>query len=909
MKSTAKTQNQSLDESVSLREENARLKRSLTEHKRAMAELRGAEQQFKSIFENANDAVIFLNKYGKIIDVNKKSTEIFGYKRDEVVGKHFTEFSFFQPTDLASIVQIFDQSSGHEYPWITEFEATCSNKSRVHVEVSASLILNDDDVEGIVCILRNITERKRAEKALRESEDRFRLIFENANDAIGLLDKQGVIIDANQKAVELFGYSREESIGRNYAELGVLEPDALRESIELFNDAFQKGYQSLTEAEIKRKNGSTVDVEISAKVIKKDGEPTGALFITRDVTDRKRVETALQASEAYYRLLAENMTDVIYTTDLELQLSYMSPSVEILLGYTPDEVKALGLEKLMTATSLETLRKDLSKHGNQVIIKTDGFVRPRVLEHESNCKDGTIIWAESVTKLLFDENGKPVGTIGTVRDISERKKAEDELQLLYKQERELREQVQEDMKRKIEFTRTLAHELKTPLTPILASVDSLVTELVEEPLLSLAQNIGRGARNLESRIDELLDLAKGEVGMLELNTHTVDLSQMLREAADSVGPVVRSGGQSLSVELPDFFPLVRADISRIQQVVLNLLENATKFTPKDGAIKLKAKEKDSILIIEVQDTGPGISNDDKERIFEPYRRLISDKGRLSGLGLGLALCKTLVELHGGEIWVKSRPGKGSTFGFSLPVEMAQRTAGLDKVGKLWKVLIVEDDPEIVDSITLACQMDWPEADLVSARTGEEGIEMVETEQPDIAILDLGLPDTDGFEVLRQIRLFSSIPVIILSVRGEETDIIKCLEWGADDYMTKPFRKKELLSRLKVRLHKQTPPDLEVPIIYGSLCLDPSTFQLTYASKDINLTVSEGRILQLLMRNTGGVVTHSRLAEVVWGEDYPRAIDSLRTYIRKLREKLEANPSRPKLILTKSGVGYSLAKPS
>jgi len=187
--------------------------------------------------------------------------------------------------------------------------------------------------------------------------------------------------------------------------------------------------------------------------------------------------------------------------------------------------------------------------------------------------------------------------------------------------------------------------------------------------------------------------------------------------------------------------------------------------------------------------------------------------------------------------------------------------------------------------------------------------MVESEDPNVVILDLGLPDISGFEVLRQIRLFSSVPVIILTVRGDEADMVKGLEWGADDYVVKPFRQSELLARLKVQLRKKTQPDEDAPIVCGSLRLDPSTFQLTHGAAEISLTIVEGRIIEHLMRNAGHVVTHASLAEAVWGEDYPGAIESLRVYIRYIRQKLEADPGHPKLILTKAGVGYSLARPT
>ncbi len=225
-----------------------------------------------------------------------------------------------------------------------------------------------------------------------------------------------------------------------------------------------------------------------------------------------------------------------------------------------------------------------------------------------------------------------------------------------------------------------------------------------------------------------------------------------------------------------------------------------------------------------------------------------------------------------------------------------------------KVLIIEDDMDIVEAISLAFQIRWPEAQVVSTHLGEKGIEMVETEAPDIAILDLGLPDISGFDVLKGVRLFSNVPLIILTVRAEEADIIKGLEWGADDYIVKPFRQLELLARVKSLIRRQSPPGEEPPLSCGPLHFDPTTRQLTNGEREVDLTRTEGEILHHLMKNAGHVATHSRLAEAVWGEDYPGVADSLKVHIRRLREKIEADPSHPQLILTKSGIGYSLVKP-
>ena len=225
-----------------------------------------------------------------------------------------------------------------------------------------------------------------------------------------------------------------------------------------------------------------------------------------------------------------------------------------------------------------------------------------------------------------------------------------------------------------------------------------------------------------------------------------------------------------------------------------------------------------------------------------------------------------------------------------------------------KVLIIEDNHEIVEVISLAFQIRWPELKLVSTHLGEKGVEMVESENPDIVILDLGLPDISGFDVLKEIRTFSVVPILILTVRGEESDVVKGLEWGADDYMVKPFRQMELLSRIRALTRRASPLGNETPLVCGELSFNPTTRQLFYGQKEIELTRTEGTILHQLMRNAGQVVTHSALAEALWGEEYPDATSALKVYILRLRQKLEADPSQPKLIDAKPGIGYQLIKP-
>ena len=757
--------------------------------------------------------------------------------------------------------------------------------------------LRMQDYIGLV--VSDVTELTKVQEELQRTEDYYRALMENAMDGMVIINSDGAIRNKTASIERVFGYKIYDDIGRSSFDF--VHPDDLPKAADAFTKLVQNpGLTIRYEIRARHEDGSWRTIEVIGKNLLDNPAVEGVVANFRDITEQKSMQEALSRSEEHFRALIENSLEAMVIIDARGLISYESPSFERLLGYKLQEHFGRSPFEHVHADDLARVSKTFTK----LVLKPGVVVRDELRVWH---KDGSLRTVEVVGQNLLN-NPAVKGVVTNIRDITERRQAEEQLHQVYQQEKELRQQLEEEMKRRVEFTRALAHELKTPLTSVLAAADLLVSELHEEPLQTLAKNIRQGASNLGSRIDELLDLARGEVGMLQVKLDWVDILQLLREAADSMAPLASRRGQSLVLMLPPSLPQVRADAARLQQIVTNLINNALKFTQVGGNVKLKARQKSSTIVVEVQDTGRGISKEDQKYLFQPYHRLQMDYSK--GLGVGLALCKMLVELQNGRIWVKSGPGKGSTFGFSLPLETAEKPAvETDTGAKLWKVLIIEDDETIVSLIRLAFQMRWPEAQLISASLGEEGLDLVEDEKPDLVILDLGLPDIDGYEVLRQIRLFSSVPIVILTVRGDEDDIIRGLEWGADDYVVKPFRQLELLSRLKVQLRKQISPDQEAPVVCGPLRLDPSTFQLKYGGKEISLTLIEGRMMYHLMRNAGHVVIHSRLAEAVWGEDHPGATDSLRVYIRHLREKLEADPGNPKLILTKVGVGYILATPA
>jgi len=331
-------------------------------------------------------------------------------------------------------------------------------------------------------------------------------------------------------------------------------------------------------------------------------------------------------------------------------------------GGSPDELLDTDPMRLVLPEDREMLRENAIK-----MLKGESS---SPYKYRIVTRSGEIRWMlEGVASIQYQGRR---ATLGHSMDITERERAQEKLEELYEEERKLRQELEAEVQRRIEFTRALVHELKTPLTPILSSSELLVSELREEPWASVAENIHRGAGNLSNRIDELLDLARGEIGMLQVHPRPVDIRQLLRGIAEDMKATISSNEQSLKLALAPSLPLVWGDEERLRQVVLNLLINASKFTPEGGKITLKANKNERVVVVEIEDTGPGIPEEEQKRLFQPYHRQIGDRERLSGLGLGLALCKYLVELQGGRIWVESEAGKGSTFGFSVPIATASQ---------------------------------------------------------------------------------------------------------------------------------------------------------------------------------------------------------------------------------------------
>lgn len=664
--------------------------RDITERKKAEKTLRRSEEHLQALVENSHEAIVVLKGDGTISYGTPSIERMLGYTSEDLLGTQ--GFGFADPHDMPKVMESFEHLMKNPSS-IVHIELRIQHKDgswRI-VEAVARNLLENKAVGGIVINWRDITERKKAEEELRRLSDAVKM----STDSIVVTDMRGNILDGNEASVRMYGAdNRADLIGMKAFD--IIVPEDREKAYEKMKAVMEKGYVSGLEYHVLSRDGRKILVEASAAIMRgSKGEPIGFVGVSRDITERKRAEEELgeyrrhleelveerttnlkDANERLQREIAERQQaeDALRASEERFRNIVESIPIPVVIGRMSDGVILYGNRQfvLTAGLSLEELtgrriwdfynsppeRKDVLNH----LLR-----EARITEREFRGKraDGTAFWAIASVRPLKFEGDEAILT--AFHDITARKKAEEELESLYQRERDLRRQLEEEMKKRVEFTRTLAHELKTPLTPVVLSSQELVAMLKEETSLRLAKIIERGSSNLSSRIDELLDLAKGEKGMLKLKREYIDVVKLLDDVVEEMVAVSGNRGQKLTWEPHTALPKVWADIVRVRQIVMNLLNNAFKFTPRQGQITVRAKREEHNLVIEVSDNGPGIKKQDQERLFNPYDRVEDDRERLSGLGLGLALCKTFVELHGGQIWLKSAPGKGSTFSFSLPL--------------------------------------------------------------------------------------------------------------------------------------------------------------------------------------------------------------------------------------------------
>jgi PAS domain S-box-containing protein len=396
--------------------------------------------------------------------------------------------------------------------------------------------------------------------------------------------------------------------------------------------------------------------------------------LDRDISERKKTEALLRESERKYRLIAENTNDLISIVDSSGVWVYVSPSFKT-MGYEPEQLIGKLVFNIIHPDDIENVLQvnpdnpDLDK---VYIARIEEQKKTKLMELRLVDARGTWHNMEVSINIIEAQNGHGFNILTIARDITSRKQAQDEMEILYQTEKNLRFALEKEINTRAEFFRALVHELKTPLTPVVASSETMM-DLVEDKLIKkLAENVYQGAIRLNTRVDELLDISRGEMGMLKLDFQPMDMAVLIKDIANYITAQIDNNHQILKVDLPEHLLQITADESRLRQVLLNLVNNSMKFTPTGGEIRIRARSDQEYLTVEVKDTGSGIDKSEQARLFQPYNRIESDRQHFSGLGLGLALSKQLINLHGGQISVVSQKGKGSTFTFSLPAHPPTR---------------------------------------------------------------------------------------------------------------------------------------------------------------------------------------------------------------------------------------------
>ena len=503
---------------------------------------------------------------------------------------------------------------------------------------------------------------------------------------------------------------------------------------------------------------------------------------------------------------------------------------------------------------------------------------------------------------IFSEEGAIVSVVATVQDMTPL----------------------EDLQRlRAEFLGMVSHELRTPLTTIKGSAATLLTAsstLSPAEMGDFFRIIDEQADHMRGLISDLLDVTRIEAGSLSVTPEPTVVAALVNQAREVF---LRGGARNnIEVDLPPDLPRIGADRQRIMQVLTNLLSNASKYSRDQSAIRVSASVEDVYVAISVSDEGRGVSPERLPHLFRVYSRIDSEdlSRHLAGEGLGLAICRGIVEAHGGRIWAESEgPGLGTRFTFTVPAVDEASNGSAAGPGPLpadsggaprgrARILAVDDEPQILRLVRNTLS----DAGYTPIVTGDpdEALHLIEQEKPHLILLDMVLPGTDGIELMKRIPEITDAPVIFLSGHGGDQIVARAFEAGADDYMVKPFSPTELAARIEAVLRRRAAPDrirAREPYVLGDLTVNYAERRVTVAGRPVRLTATEYKLLFELSINAGRALTHDQLLGRVWGRDYSGDSPLLRSFVKKLRGKLKDDANSPRYIFTEPRVGYRMAK--
>jgi PAS domain S-box-containing protein len=799
-------------------EENERLQRELNALRRPGTEPGGPrdilrEERYRAILNDIEDGYYEVDLAGSFTFCNEAMCRMLGYKSSKMLGMNYR--AYMDGGGGKKVYEVFSRVFRTGEPEKdVDYELIRKDGSRVPIEVSVSLIRDKNGrPAGFRGLSRDITARKRAEEALQKSEKKFRQIVENIRDIYFRCDLKGKLVMVSRSAMSKMGYeSVDELIGHSVLSL-YMDPSRRDEYLQALQT---QGYVDDYGVQLKKKDGSPLDVSVSSSYCFDDqGCPIGIEGIIRDISERKRMEEELRCNEARYRLMADNIRDLIWTMDLKMNLTYVSPSMQTMYGYSPEEARGSRFEKLLTSDSarkvleLYKIIRDLMK---QKTLSGRGFSETLVLEHIR--KDGSTFWGETRVSITVDNDGLIVGMQAVTRDITERKRAE----ALGKE----KEAAEIANRAKSEFLARMSHEIRTPLNGIIGMTELCLGQKPDENFKGLLETIYGEARNLSGLINDILDLAKIEAGKMVLEEVPFDLADLVRSVTD--GFVLRAKQQGLDYVTflaPDVPTGLVGDAVRLRQVLVNLIGNALKFTPK-GEVSVSGElvrdMGDGVVIqFSVSDTGIGIPLERQQSIFEPFEQADGSTTRqYGGTGLGVAIAREIVKMMGGEIGVVSEPGEGSTFWFTAKMKKSLErvaakgkedgarspAAGLhgreSRQGR--RILLVDDYAINLEVARRHLEAGGHSVSL--AGNGQEAIDAFGNGNYDLIFMDIQMPVMDGIEAAKRIRDIekgsgsaSRIPIIALTAHAVREYIVACLEAGMDDYLIKPVFRKDLLGKV------------------------------------------------------------------------------------------------------------------
>lgn len=762
----------------------------ITSRREAEEKIRQSDKRFRAIVSQTTVGIALTDLNGKFTFVNDHYSQIVGYSPKELLKLKRQDIIY--PEDVALQQEKFQQMVQTGMPFTLEKRYVRKDGSLVWVSSSVTLAHNEQEkAEYAVAVSTDISELKKVEEDLRNSEERLQLILESVEDyAIFTTDLQGIINRWNKGAENIFGYTEEEAIGQPSAIIFTPEDRENKVPAKEMKHALHTG-RALDERWHLRKDGSRFYASGVMSLLQ-DGSVYGFVKIARDLTQQKQAEEALRGSavelERQSRIFdttLSSITDFAYILDRDGRFLYSNQALLDLLGISLEEIIGKNFFDLPYPHDLAArLQQQIQQVIDKKIVVVD--------EMPYTSPTGVAGYYEYIFSPVIAADGSVEVVAGSTRETTARKQMEEALK--------------DADRKKNEFLATLAHELRNPLTPITAALKVIDKNKDEERAREAREIIERQIRKMVILVDDLLEISRITRGKVRLKKQHILLSEVLADAIETIDPLMKSAGHQFTMHIINEPLYLYADPDRIAQVVVNLLTNSIKYTNPGGEISLNVAKENKQAIIRVKDNGIGIPWDRLENIFELFNQVEQPGKELqSGLGIGLNLVKTLVEMHDGTIVAYSQgEGKGSEFLVHLPLAKKERTNEKfpakstntkEAEKEAMRILVVDDEEDITDVIKTLLEMEGKEVE--SANTGESAMEVAAAFKPKAALVDLGLPDIDGYEVARRLRAaYPTIFLIAHSGWGAEEDRQRTREAGFDYHLVKPAEIEEILEVLE-----------------------------------------------------------------------------------------------------------------